>query len=786
MTNVRVLRYEVGMKRLILFTVFLANVMLMTQLQEDSLTFNYSVALNLVRQVHADLLLIPEETDCGDLLNEGISLCLMKRIFKGTDSQVSTDVDTMTCQFNANVDISLWSYLSTSNLKIRNRLTNVSWFCELEPNLVCDGTSHCSTDECHCAAQTNSSGFYFYCFDGSGCLSSDKVCDDKQQCQDGSDECFCDGVVQLSCPLSENKICLSPQRYWEWEWEFAKFNCTVEVEAPNHESYNNTFFLNPINTCLHALNSGNLDGIHDELLSDLLKTNISTICENYCSNETGFIEGNWVSYCDRIVPGAFTHLNYMLDFVFICAKDSLQYFQSFHISTLCDGRRDCDNGADELGCPDRFYCSNQTGTWITEDKVCDHVKDCANGVDECETCDFGNLSSSKFLIHSKVILVVATVMGLAIVLLNLYQGRQCYLGSPSSKKGDIDRMMRLQIFVYDGLMGVYLCCVVAAAVVLRMKGDYCIIERKWRGSGYCSALGVLFSFSSHGSLILVACVSVVRCFTCIARVGTNVRKSSVVVVCAVIFLVNVTHSLFPLLPVGFVREVFRTEIFFSNIEENPFFSRSSVNISHVNLMYRNKYQGEADIYTALTGLRNVTSKPEIFDTMEISYYGNTGLCVHNIFKVKDSYDMYKLGYCVVLVVLLSIVVVTYSRIVWEDRRIKAHLAAAAASAETQGNPNEDDGSNALTLKVALMIGTQLVGWIPQIFATAYFQYMSSTPVPPLVFEVFALVVIPVNSFLNPVFNSELYRNVVGCGWWRWYVSKVTGKSLDREEVQTAG
>ena len=69
-------------------------------------------------------------------------------------------------------------------------------------------------------------------------------------------------------------------------------------------------------------------------------------------------------------------------------------------------------------------------------------------------------------------------------------------------------------------------------------------------------------------------------------------------------------------------------------------------------------------------MRNVTSKPEIFDTMEIGYYGNTGLCVHNIFKTQNFYKLYKLVYCVVLILLLLIVVATYSKIGVEDRRTK--------------------------------------------------------------------------------------------------------------------
>jgi hypothetical protein len=330
-------------------------------------------------------------------------------------------------------------------------------------------------------------------------------------------------------------------------------------------------------------------------------------------------------------------------------------------------------------------------------------------------------------------------------------------------------------------MGLYLCSVVVAAIVLRFKGDYCLIEQKWRGSGFCSSLGVLFSFSSHGSLMVVACVSVVRCITCTASLGTEVKKTSVFFASGIMFLTNLVHSIFPLLPFAIIQDFFRTEIFFTNVDENPFFNKNPVNFSHLEKIYRSKYQKEGSIHTALFGLRNVTSKPEMFDTMEIGYYGNTGLCVNNIFKVQDSYKAYKLSYCISLVVLLTIVIFTYFRIVRADRKSKARLAAAATG---EKNNAQDNNSNALTLKVALMIGTQIIGWIPLIVTTVYFQYMSDNHVPPLIFEVFALVVIPINSFLNPVFNSELYKKVIGFLWggWKWLVHRVTTCS---SEVQAA-
>ena len=63
----------------------------------------------------------------------------------------------------------------------------------------------------------------------------------------------------------------------------------------------------------------------------------------------------------------------------------------------------------------------------------------------------------------------------------------------------------------------------------------------------------------------------------------------------------------------------------------------------------------------------------------------------------------------------------------------------------------------------------------------YYQYITSNPAPPLVFEMFALIVIPINSFLNPVFNSELYKKVMGWLWigWRWLVTKMLSSRENR-------
>ena len=117
--------------------------------------------------------------------------------------------------------------------------------------------------------------------------------------------------------------------------------------------------------------------------------------------------------------------------------------------------------------------------------------------------------------------------------------------------------------------------------------------------------------------------------------------------------------------------------------------------------------------------------------------------------------------------MLSIVSGAYIKIVLKQRR--SQKAANVAGAEQQ-----DSAASALTLKVTLMIGSQLAAWIPFILTTMYFQYITRRAAPPIVFEVFALVVIPMNSFLNPVFYSEMYKKVKDAVWgnWRQFVSFV--------------
>ena len=667
------------------------------------------------------------------------------------DNRGGPQEDGLVCEFNFNFKTDLRPRDETA---ADLSLENVTWFCNLaDPSQICDGVSQCQTDECNCK---DPHSHVFYCADGSGCIAWDSLCNEIQDCNDGSDECFCSKFVVLPLQGTASKICVSEDSYCSINNSDNLFMIRLEAGNPKcSEIEDLAEHLNPLHSCLkEAYLAGSL----------AFSKSFSEYCTVNCSHVDGFEDG-WERFCIHIGIG------YPLPFEFHC--DLNDFSESLYLGDICDGEIHCGNQADEMGCPGRFYCSpDKTAEWVDEDKVCDNVKDCLKGADECGICQFEELSSSAFLIKSKVVFSVTVIMGFLIISLNIREGYKCWNTTCSSKVYNIDKVFLIQIFFHDTLTGVYLCCIVAAAVLLQYKGDYCQLEEIWRASPFCSFLGVLFSFSSHGSLMLIAFMSITRFLSCY-------KMRTIIIGSIFMNILNLLHSALPLIPVTAIKDIFRTEIFFTNLGQNPFFSTNPINRSRLSYVHKGMFQrDDDDIYNMIRDLTNVTTNKDIFDVEEISYYGNTGFCVHNIFKSQDSYEIYKILYCASIAVLLSIVIAAYIKIILKQRRYnRVTVPGGAEQDET------NSASSQLTLKVALMIGSQLLCWIPFILSVLYFQYIAKKPASPMVFEVFALVVIPINSFLNPVFPSELYQKAKQGTWGRWRVFVSTFLTLPVTDME---
>ena len=645
-------------------------------------------------------------------------------------------------------------------------ISEVPWFCKINDNRYCNAISQCLTDECGC---TNSKeNAVFFCPKRTGCINFQQLCDGKNDCLDGADECFCEGFVEVKCPiLSSSSICLSQKEYCKRKDTISKLNysctfhktknvdCSVILEPSTSGTTPHLFeHNNPIDRCLDISTITTLFRYNED---------VSSYCKTNCSDTPDFADGKWDKFCERLLIISLAKTNQAY---FDCAPK--YYTESYPLSKLCDGKVDCSNGADEAECSGRFYCSLNTSEsteWVTPDKTCDNIKHCSNGRDECDPCISDN--SSDILLSSYFLLAFTAIAGVSMIILNLRGGIKCFNNTPSTSAGKVDRFLCLQVLFFDGSMGLYNCGVVVAALVLRANGNYCPQDESWRSSIVCQVLGLTFSIASHGSLGAIAVMSVVRCVNCV-RVHHQTKLKTIFITSAILIAINVINALIPILPLVAIQNIFRTDVFFKNSLDNPFISSSYVNITWLDHIHERYYSNKTDLYTTVRDLNTVTSKDKIFDIVDIGYYGNTRLCVHNIFKEQESYIIYKLSYLIILSLLLVIVTLTYLIIVRKQLESRREVGDIGG-----GMNGQNAAAPSLALKVSLMIGTQLASWLSFIGAAVYFQIVSDSP-PSLLFEVLALVVLPINSILNPIFYSELYKNIYFTVWrsWRGFVSKM--------------
>ena len=130
-----------------------------------------------------------------------------------------------------------------------------------------------------------------------------------------------------------------------------------------------------------------------------------------------------------------------------------------------------------------------------------------------------------------------------------------------------------------------------ASIILGNKGDYCINDEIWRSSSVCVALGLLFSVSSHGSLLLISFMSLLRCFKCIFTFHIMSQKSIISFI-LILSILNVIHAVIPIIPTPEIQNLFRTTILLNNAK-NPFFHKiGNFNVTHLKKIHRSYYRGD--------------------------------------------------------------------------------------------------------------------------------------------------------------------------------------------------
>eukprot|EP00116_Pleurobrachia_bachei_P002463 sb/3462725/ len=580
-----------------------------------------------------------------------------------------------------------------------------TWNCTIPSGLVCNGLSECLTDECSCPNTT-----VIYYPGGVGCVSVESACNFLPDCPGGEDE-------RAWC-----------ENYWG-----KNTTTTASFEAQCH-----TRDLAQLNgrRCqeLCPIKIGKHLQCADLMYFRRAKTTLDhvTMCKEACNVSSKF--------CENLVAGRMV-VNSYFTVMYQCET----VLDQVTIDMTCDGIFDCPDMTDETHCPDRFYCSKTD--WLDGmDMVCDGHSDCENALDECSGCVGGSFSSDERIISSFSLMGLFALAVLTIFIANAYNLYEIEWRGVEEEHLQVDRLLKVALVFHDLIMGLYLVSLQTAN--LWYYGKYCKVDVEWRSGALCQTLGFLFTFSCHGSLLTVLLMSVTRAYKCGRPFSSGIPLCLVQGSLAVMFLVNLTNAALPLIPIEEIQRVFRSN--FQMSSTNPFITTYNTDYSDIDRIYAiffNDSSSRLNLYEKLEQLKTTTNKPSMYAVQDFSFYSWTPVCLPDMFSTKTgTLLLYKTGYLATIGVVLIIIITSYGFIL---RKVIASL--------------RENSVSEIGTKVAIIVGVKLSTWL---FVAGIMIYTMITErlVSSTWYDATAISILPLNSCLNPVFHSDLYKLVL-C-WWK--------------------
>ena len=629
--------------------------------------------------------------------------------------------------------------------------------CAIPSSSKCDGFSSCLTDECGCHGDDT-----FKCADGKSCITMDQVCDSRPDCLDFSDECPCQEYQQCASEISFDN--LRPDvNYLDLKC-FTSPNCT-KIENEDYSRHNEIrrlkelLFTNP----------------HDILkIPETFRPSARnfSLLDSSKIKECAEKDATFKFHCMRLEPVDDITYKYK------CTENSsieAYYHINKNMTTqerfvvFCDGIKNCKNGIDEQGCPQMFYCkSNQQP--VPKELVCDSVPDCADSSDECNNCTMSSVFTSQTdLIGHNAMLYILMLEILGILCLNFYAFFYHASRQVESSSLKIDIIQCTTLTVYDTLMAVYL--LIVCWKHWEYRGEYCSHDVSWRPSPLCKITGAISYAASHGALQVAVSTGICRSYQCRnALRGKRIKLSIFLLAFMTMNVFNLAMAIFPLtatfLKPSSWTNMFVHEFFFRS---NPLIRRGTLSdLATLVSNYKRVDQNIANQFSAsqlFEMLRNMTEKGEVFSPNRITsvgLYGASSLCYPDLFTNQPQILGYKVVYMVENSAYLTAIIICYGNIIMQFLRSRRAVGGIPANAQQDTQPNQQAKNNDkgfyLSIKVSILIGSQLVCWLP-VYVAIVSSFLGMPP-SNIIMDIFIINVAPINAIMNPILHTDLLNKAM--------------------------
>ena len=594
--------------------------------------------------------------------------------------------------------------------------------CVLPQNNLYDDVAHCDNN-----SDLRPIKQFFECFDNHLLISDQQVCNGVSDCYDMSDECLCD-------------------TYFDTEM------CTNMFENKNFQ-------------CFDGDNNQKPGGI---FLNDFAQVFTGGSKSGFVQCRTKFNTSIWAITCDgRPECSDFSDECQCSNPPKFCKDFCHSYFQMG--DRYCDGikdsawqyinRSDCPQGFDELFCPKRFKCKANGKISIDVLQVCDGKSDCDDNSDEsnCPTATkiFSIFSSDTEMIANLGIKSAFWIIGILVIVGNSYViittiallKKKQTLKRKQSKR--FQNFILLNISISDFVMGTYLITI--ASLDASFSGIYGTVDREWRSSLKCSVIGSLAVISSETSCFLMVVLTGFRLKNITQAMESLTASLLPWKICIIAaWLFSLFLGIVPMLPQTsqyFVHSFSYSSYFqndtwyITNLEQ--FVCRISALSNTTIKFYGNRFKS---VETFVAG-----SFPNDASVKLFGYYGQTSVCMPRFF-VAYGESSWEFTLAMMAINFLSFVFIAVSYFV-----IYKHSTSFSAILRTSRPKNQ---ATTMQKRIARIIATDFCCWVP-ICVMAYVRL--GVEFSDIAYQVSAVLLLPVNSAINPFLFSPLSDKLIDTG-----------------------
>ena len=432
------------------------------------------------------------------------------------------------------------------------------------------------------------------------------------------------------------------------------------------------------------------------------------------------------------------------------------------IDKVCDFNFDCKDQSDEKYCSNKshFNCTKGNIVSISRKKVNENQLDCADRSDECKE---NTISSVEEMIKNKYLRYFVWISFLGIVVFNLI-----VITSTLKQLKNIDNKHSIKyynvLFVLNlSFSDIILGFVVGTIAFLStsFSGKYCEIDLEWRSSFLCKTLGALTLFSSQTSLNLLVLMTSFRLYT-IYRPFKSLDdiKFKIKLILFVCWIVSFLLSITPIV----LKSIFLHKFVISN---NILFNNQRVDRIINNTELFKLAKNIENIWTA-TKPNSVPASKSIYNVLDfkdwylnsdkfIKQYPNTSINIKKKFGfyssssvcLPDFYSKFR-NASIFSIFLVSLNLFLIVGIVIGYFLIFYNIRSKTVKNHTNRNLKVQ---KRLMIRIFLIVFTDVASWLPVIVFT-YASYLGYE-IPKIVHPVSSIVLLPINSLLNPILYSRI-------------------------------